>query len=64
MTQVSSAAAWRCFIARPAALGTSDGGADIDSMHWLYYVGLAVAVVALLNILLVVYLAIATREPD
>ena len=33
-------------------------------MHWLYYAGLVVAVIVLLNILLVVYLAITNKGAD
>lgn len=33
-------------------------------MHWLYFVGIAVALVVLLNILVVVYLALATKESE
>jgi hypothetical protein len=33
-------------------------------MHWLYYVGAAVAVVILLNVVLVLYLAIAGRDAE
>jgi hypothetical protein len=43
---------------------TSGQRADIGSMQWLYYVGIAVAVVVLLNILLVLYLAIASKEGE
>jgi hypothetical protein len=31
-------------------------------MHWLYYVLAGIAVVVLLNVVLVVYLALASRE--
>jgi hypothetical protein len=44
----------------PAAL--SDGRADIARMHWAYYVLIAAAVIVLLNVILVLYLAIASRE--
>ena len=33
-------------------------------MLWLYYVGIAVAVVVVLNVVLVIYLAIASRHAD
>ena len=33
-------------------------------MHWLYYVGAAVAIVILLNVVLVLYLAIAGRDGE
>ena len=33
-------------------------------MHWLYYAGIAVAVVVLLNVLFVVYLAVTSRDPE
>ena len=33
-------------------------------MHWLYYVGAAVAVIVLLNIVFVLYLAIAGRGDE
>jgi hypothetical protein len=33
-------------------------------MHWVYYAGLAVAVIVVLNILLVIYLAIVGRKGE
>ena len=33
-------------------------------MQWLYYAGLTVAIVVLLNIVLVIYLAVANRKAD
>ena len=33
-------------------------------MHWLYYVGAAVAIIVLLNVVLVLYLAIAGRDAE
>jgi hypothetical protein len=33
-------------------------------MHWLYYVGAAVAVIVLINVALVLYLAIAGRDGE
>ena len=33
-------------------------------MQWLYYAGIAVAVVVLLNLALVIYLAVANRDAE
>jgi len=33
-------------------------------MQWLYYAGLAVAIIVLLNIILVIYLAVANRNGE
>jgi hypothetical protein len=33
-------------------------------MQWLYYAGLVVAIVVLLNIVLVIYLALANRSTE
>jgi hypothetical protein len=33
-------------------------------MHWLYYVLIASAVIVLLNVVLVVYMAISSRQRD
>jgi hypothetical protein len=40
----------------------SDRRADIARMHWAYYVLIAAAAIVLLNVILVVYLAIVSRE--
>jgi hypothetical protein len=49
----------------PIKRGTTSGHhADIGGMQWLYYVGIAVAVVVVLNVLLMVYLALVSREHD
>ena len=34
------------------------------SVSWVYYLGIAVGIVVLLNVVLVVFLAITTRESD
>jgi len=33
-------------------------------MQWLYYAGLAVAILVLLNVVLVIYLAVANRDAE
>jgi hypothetical protein len=31
-------------------------------MHWMFYVGIAIAVVVLLNVIVVVYMAVMARD--
>jgi hypothetical protein len=33
-------------------------------MHWLYFVLMAAAVILVLNVLVVLYLAVVSRDPD
>jgi hypothetical protein len=33
-------------------------------MQWFYYAGLAVAILVLLNVVLVIYLAVANRDAE